>query len=150
MPFYKEYNRKILEQSNKILKYEKSYSSIVQYERKKVEACVNSGGEDIENILQHYYESMLLLKNEWLYNEEKIIEKSTAITTIISKLEEENNSKYYDWMKKLAKINIDEFKETEKCLLNVLDQKYKEKDEEIHYLMLLRNYNYAIQIINKN
>ncbi len=143
---YKEYNRQMIKLSDKMLKYERSYSSTIQYETKKVQAYINSGEKNLNDVLQRYYEKMLSIKNKWLYNEEKIIEKSTAITTIISMLKEQNNPDYFVWIEKLAKINVDEFNETKNQLTKVLNEKYKDT-EEINYLILLKNYNYAVQII---
>ena len=147
---FKEYNQKIIDLSNNIIKHERTDSTIIIYESKKIEAYIKSGEEELDAMLQNYYEKMVTVKNKWLHNEEKITEKSNYITAILSMLEDKNNPRYNDWMKKIAQINIDEFQETKNQLTKIYNEKYKNIKEEEEYIIFVNNYNYAIRICETN
>lgn len=146
---YKNISYNIFEESNKIIKYERYQTIQNKYELKRVENYIKSGKEELEKIIEEYYERMYQYKNKWKYDCDEILEKSNNITVIIQMLEKQENYKLYDWIEKLAKINIDEYEETKEQLEIAFRDKNKEMDKQIEYKNLNYNYNYANKIYNK-
>ena len=135
---YKEYDRKIAEQYDKLKNKEKynllnnSINFLLSY--------INSGQTEK---IEEYYEIIKEYKNKAKQIPSKIILKSNGITDIIIALEKTQNPQLYGIITKFAKIQLDEYEETKKQLEETLKAKYENIDENLEYYLLQQNYTYA-------
>ena len=146
---YMESNYKKAKAYEKMIQYERDNSRVNKYEVKKMEAYVLSKTEELEDIVEQYYEKMIIYKNKAKYQEDKIVEKSCSINQCIHYLETLKDPCLDEWIAKLAKINIDEFEETKKQLENVCAKNFKDIYQNEYYSILLINYENSINIYNQ-
>lgn len=132
-----------------IIKFERENAKANQYELKKIQAYVLSKTDEIEMVAKEYYEKMLHYHNKVKYQEDKIIEKSSYICQAINLLQSQENPKIYEWIAKLAKINIDEFERTKMQLEEAMKMQYKDLEKEECYANLIMNYEYSMEIYDE-
>ena len=145
---YRNVNKKVVKACEDVIKYERSILNN-EYEIKKIQACIISGQKDFEDIISQYYEKMLNYKNKCNYNTKRIIEKNVSINSVIEILQNKQDPKLYPWIKKLAKINIDDFEETKKQLENAIKKSYGKIEENEEYQTLLYNNQNALAIYDR-
>lgn len=142
---YRDYNMKMAKLCDELIKYERYSYAINYFKTEKVKYYILGNGKNLEDVLMEYYKYILDYENKWKYDAEKIILKNKNITGIISALEKQNDPKLYKWIKRFAKINIDEFDETKKMLVITANEKHTKKEEQMEYMIFADNYNYCLK-----
>ena len=140
---YKELCYDISIQYENMAKYERDLSSALDSQYKSIEYYILSGKSNLEDKICQYYEFVLPLKNTWKHDSARIIEKARNINFVIAILEKQNDPKLYPWIAKLAQININEYEETKKDLLNAINEKHTGNNNNLDYNHFMNIYEYA-------
>lgn len=146
---YRNLNKELITAYEEIIEYERGNSERNKYEFEKIQAYISSGQNDLEEVLQQYYEKIINYENKSKYDIAQITEKSNYINELINILEKENNPQLYKWIKIFTKINIDEYEKTKEKLENVACSEYRTIEEDISYQKLTANYKSSIEKYNK-
>lgn len=104
---YKEISNKIAKEYEKLINTEK-YNYLNRYNQ-IIDYYLDSNNENIEEILELYYEKVQNYKNENKYNIEHIKQKIEVSYSIIKEIEEKENEQYEPIKRKFVDIILNEY-----------------------------------------
>lgn len=141
---YIRINRELAENYEKLEKYER-YNQINDY-ASSIYYYIQINSENLKDKLYTNYEKILNYKNKNLNNPMLVINKMETLYSIVIRLEELDNSQYYEITEKYIDIIIKEYQETKKQLEECLQKQYANTEDNIYIRRLNIMYDDALNL----